>query len=125
MRRRASRAERTWVLRPARLALVGVWVPMKSQDTVTGGRRQAEPAFVLEQVPQTGLHLPGIPQPRPDRAVEVLVESGRRGVPEVVVIEQVEDLHQQLHLAAVTYPERARQPEVPGEEGVVAPDGVA
>ena len=47
------------------------------------------------------MHLAGVSQAGPDGAVEVLVESGRRGVLEVVAIEKVEHLDDQLQLPAV------------------------
>src|SRR3989441_9865713 len=78
----------------------------------------------LEQPPRPHLQLPGIAQPRADRAVEVEKQAAVGRVLEVVLVGDVEDIERRLELLMAPEIDGARDAHIPGEERVVLAQGV-
>ena len=77
--------------------IVGRAVSDEGRDPLCGpALRPVRPTRPLEHPPQAGLQLPGIAQATADGAVEVLVRRASCGVPKVVSVRDVEDLHHRL-----------------------------
>ena len=78
----------------------------------------------LEAEAHAELRAAGVAEAAPDRPVEVEQETALRGIQEVVRVREVEDLEDRLDRLAVPELELLRDPDVPGEEGVVPADDI-